>query len=286
MDHFLQLRILEAMLFASTEPVDEKHLRDRMPEGADVKALLEELRGLYANRGVHLLKIGKGWAFRTAEDLAPYLRVENVVSRRLSRAAIETLAIIAYHQPITRAEIEEMRGVALSRGTLDLLLEIGWIRPRGRRRTAGRPVTWGTSEAFLDHFGLESADSLPGVEELKAAGLLERKPGFGPLSALREQPTADEADEDEDTELAEDVELLLEAELEGLGEAGDEEGDEDGDREETLDDAMDEAIEAMEEAVDAADEAGMADDEGADSDEPPTAELVQLPRRATSQGGQ
>jgi segregation and condensation protein B len=289
MDHFLQLRILEAMLFASAEPVDEKHLRDRMPEGADVKALLEELRGLYANRGVHLLKIGKGWAFRTAEDLAPYLRVENVVSRRLSRAAIETLAIIAYHQPITRAEVEEMRGVALSRGTLDLLLEIGWIRPRGRRRTAGRPVTWGTSEAFLDHFGLESADSLPGVEELKAAGLLERKPGFGPLSALREQPTAEE-EEDEDAELAEDVELLLEAELEGLGEGGDEDGDQDGALDETLDDAMDEAmddaIEAMEQAVDAADEAGLAEDEGEDSDEPRTAELVQLPRRANSQGGQ
>jgi segregation and condensation protein B len=288
MDHFLQLRILEAMLFASAEPVDEKHLRDRMPEGADVKALLEELRGLYANRGVHLLRIGKGWAFRTAEDLAPYLRVENVVSRRLSRAAIETLAIIAYHQPITRAEVEEMRGVALSRGTLDLLLEIGWIRPRGRRRTAGRPVTWGTSEAFLDHFGLESADSLPGVEELKAAGLLERKPGFGPLSALHEQPTAEEEDEDEDedTELAEDVELLLEAELEGLGEAGDEDGDQDGALDETLDDAMDDAIEAMEEAIDEADETGMAEDEGEDSDEPGTAELVQLPRRATSQGGQ
>src|SRR3546814_8589876 len=135
-----QLRILEAMLFAAAEPVDEKALRDRMPDGADVKALLEELRGIYANRGVHLLPIGKGWAFRTAEDLAPYLRIENVVARRMSRAAVETLAIIAYHQPITRAEIEEMRGVALSRGTLDLLLEVGWIRPRGRRRSEERRV--------------------------------------------------------------------------------------------------------------------------------------------------
>ena len=273
MDHFLQLRILEAMLFAAAEPVDEKHLRDRMPEGADVKALLEELHGLYANRGVQLQKIGKGWAFRTAEDLAPYLRVENVVSRRLSRAAVETLAIIAYHQPITRAEIEEMRGVALSRGTLDLLLEVGWIRPRGRRRTAGRPVTWGTSEAFLDHFGLESADSLPGVDELKAAGLLERKPGFGPLSALREQPTADE-DEDE-TELAEDVETLLEAELEGLGEI--DQADED------MEEALDEAIEAAaeDESPEAEAESG---EEGAEKR--PTAELVQLPRRANSHGGQ
>jgi len=215
MDHFLQLRILEAMLFAAAEPVDDRVLRDRMPEGADVKGLLEELRGLYANRGVRLLRIGKGWAFRTAEDLTPYLRVENVVSRRMSRAAVETLAIIAYHQPITRAEIEEMRGVALSRGTLDLLLEVGWIRPRGRRRTAGRPVTWGTSESFLDHFGLESVDTLPGVEELKAAGLLDRKPGFGPLSALREQPNAEEEDE---AALTEDEESLVESELESLPE--------------------------------------------------------------------
>ncbi len=290
MDHFLQLRILEAMLFAAAEPVDEKHLRDRMPEGADVKALIEELRGVYANRGVHLLKIGKGWAFRTAEDLAPYLRVENVVSRRLSRAAVETLAIIAYHQPITRAEIEEMRGVALSRGTLDLLLEVGWIRPRGRRRTAGRPVTWGTSEAFLDHFGLESADALPGVEELKAAGLLDRKPGFGPLSALREQPTADEEeneDEDEDTELAEDVELLLEAELEGLGEGSDEDGDGDGDQDGALDETLDDAFD---DAGEDADEPATAEDEAEEPEEPDeeqqTAELVQLPRRATSSGGQ
>jgi segregation and condensation protein B len=280
MDHFLQLRILEAMLFAAAEPVDEKHLRDRMPEGADVKALLEELSGLYANRGVHLLRIGKGWAFRTAEDLAPYLRVENVVTRRLSRAAIETLAIIAYHQPITRAEIEETRGVALSRGTLDLLLEIGWIRPRGRRRTAGRPVTWGTSEAFLDHFGLESADALPGIEELKAAGLLERKPGFGPLSTLQEQPTAEnDEEEDEDSELAEDVELLLEAELEGLGEAGDEDEELDEEPDESLDDVA-------EDALDETDEPDAADDEEPDGEERQTAELVQLPRRATSSGGQ
>lgn len=256
MDHFLQLRILEAILFSASDPVDEKHLRDRMPDGADVKALLEELRGIYANRGVHLMKIGKGWAFRSAEDLAPYLRVENVVSRRLSRAAIETLAIIAYHQPITRAEIEEMRGVALSRGTLDLLLEVGWIRPRGRRRTAGRPATWGTSESFLDHFGLENVDSLPGIEELKAAGLLERKPGFGPLSAMREQPTAEEEDE---TELTEDERSVAESELDSL-----EEGIAEDDA-----DASGEDTEAPEEV----------------DDERPTAELVELPRRVQSGGG-
>lgn len=279
MDHFLQLRILEAILFSASDPVDEKHLRDRMPDGADVKALLEELRGIYANRGVHLMKVGKGWAFRTAEDLAPYLRVENVVSRRLSRAAIETLAIIAYHQPITRAEIEEMRGVALSRGTLDLLLEVGWIRPRGRRRTAGRPVTWGTSEAFLDHFGLENVDSLPGVDELKAAGLLERKPGFGPLSAMREQPTAEEEDE---AELTEDERSVAESELESL---------EEGIPEDDFDDEDTEAGEETE-ASEAPDEAPLDDlpdlpetDDGEAPEERPTAELVELPRRVQSGGG-
>ncbi|MGH6621497.1 MAG: SMC-Scp complex subunit ScpB [Alphaproteobacteria bacterium] len=258
MDHFLQLRILEAMLFAAAEPVDEKALRDRMPEGADVKALLEELRGIYGNRGVHLLAIGKGWAFRTAEDLAPYLRIENVVARRMSRAAVETLAIIAYHQPITRAEIEEMRGVALSRGTLDLLLEVGWIRPRGRRRTAGRPVTWGTSEAFLDHFGLEGADALPGVDELRAAGLLDRKPGFGPLSALREQAGADDEDE---AELTEDEGLVVESELEDLA-----------------DEAM------AEEPSDPEDGGG--EDDADDEDELSEAQLRRLPRIARSHGGE
>lgn len=277
MDHFLQLRILESMLFSASDPVDEKHLRDRMPEGADVTVLLEELQGLYANRGVHLMKIGKGWAFRTAEDLAPYLRVENVVSRRLSRAAIETLSIIAYHQPITRAEIEEMRGVALSRGTLDLLLEVGWIRPRGRRRTAGRPVTWGTSEAFLDHFGLENVDSLPGVDELKAAGLLERKPGFGPLSAMREQPTVEEEDE---AELTEDEMSVAESELDSMDEGG---------LDEEVDDEPETVVEAeipVEDILEDAPEDGLEDQETEEPDEErPTAELVHLPRRAQSGGG-
>lgn len=194
MDRFQQLRVLEALLFASTSPADEKALADRLPEGADVAVLLEELQGRYANRGVHLSRVGRGWAFRTAPDLAPHLRVENEVKRRLSRAAIETLAIIAYHQPITRAEIEEMRGVALSRGTLETLLEAGWVRPRGRRRTPGRPVTWGTAENFLDHFGIESLDALPGIEELKAAGLLDRRPGFGPLNTIEEMTESEPRD--------------------------------------------------------------------------------------------
>ena len=159
--------------------------------------------------------VGKGWAFRTAADLAALSADREVVARQLSRAAVETLAIIAYHQPMTRAEIEEIRGVALSRGTLDLLLEVGWIRPRGRRRTPAGRSPGSPPAAFLDHFGLESLDALPGVDELKAAGLLDRKPGFGPLSALREQPTADEEDE---AELTEDEESVVESGLESLPE--------------------------------------------------------------------
>lgn len=172
-DHFQLLRFLEAMLFASAEPVAAAALAKRMPDGADVPALLEELAALYANRGVNLVQREDRWAFRTAPDLAARMQVETEVQRKLSRAAVETLAIIAYHQPVTRGEIEEIRGVALSRGTLDTLLEANWIRPKGRRRTPGRPVTWVTTDTFLDHFGLESRDALPGVEELKAAGLLE-----------------------------------------------------------------------------------------------------------------
>jgi len=141
-DHFQLLRLLEAMLFASAEPVSAAALAKRMPEGADVPALLEELAALYANRGVNLVRREDRWAFRTAPDLAPRMQIETEVPKKLSRAAIETLAIIAYHQPVTRAEIEEIRGVALSRGTLDALLEANWIRPKGRRRTPGRPWRW------------------------------------------------------------------------------------------------------------------------------------------------
>jgi segregation and condensation protein B len=142
---------------------------------------MKELGGLYANRGVNLVRVDGKWAFRTAPDLGPRLQIEQKVHRKLSRAALETMAVIAYHQPVTRAEIEEVRGVALSKGTLDTLLEIGWVKPRGRRRTPGRPVTWVTTDAFLDHFGLEGLDALPGVEELRAAGLLDL---HSPISAL------------------------------------------------------------------------------------------------------
>ena len=171
-----QLRLLEALLFASAEPLDESVLAARFPEGTDLKALLEELRQRYAGRGVELVRLDRRWAFRTAPDLAPYLRPKEDVQRKLSRAAIETLAIIAYHQPVTRAEIESIRGVATSKGTLDLLMENNWIKPGRRRETPGRPLTWLTSEHFLDHFGLASLRDLPGVEDLRAAGLLDPRP--------------------------------------------------------------------------------------------------------------
>lgn len=170
-----QLRILEALLFASAEPLSAAELAPQLGEGADVEALLAQLQQRYADRGVHLVRRGDKWAFRTAADLEFLLRRETTDTRPLSRAALETLAIIAYHQPATRAEVEEVRGVATGKGTLDLLMEAGWVRMRGRRRTPGRPVTYGTTESFLDHFGLESLADLPGLEELKGAGLLSNR---------------------------------------------------------------------------------------------------------------
>jgi len=166
------LRVLEAVLFASSEPLDANSLLAYLGEGADIANLLMTLQQRYAGRGVNLVQRGDKWAFRTAEDLSFLLRREEQETRPLSRAALETLSIIAYHQPSTRAEIEEVRGVATGKGTIDLLMEAGWIRMRGRRRTPGRPVTYGTTDAFLDHFGLESLSDLPGLEELKGAGLL------------------------------------------------------------------------------------------------------------------
>lgn len=168
-----ELRLLEAMLFASAEPVDEKSLAARLPQGTNVREALVRLQEEYATRGVNLLRIGGKWTFRTANDLSWLLSKETVETRKLSRAAIETLAIIAYHQPVTRAEIEELRGVSTSKGSVDVLLETGWIRPRGRRKSPGRPLTYGTSEAFLSHFGLDAVGDLPGLEELKGAGMLD-----------------------------------------------------------------------------------------------------------------
>ena len=188
-----ELRLLEALLFAAGEPLDEAMLARRLPSDVNVRAALAQLRYEYATRGVNLVKVGKKWTFRTATDLSWLLTKQIVETRKLSRAATETLAIVAYHQPVTRAEIEEIRGVVTAAGTLDVLLKTGWIRPRGRRKAPGRPITYGTTEAFLSHFGLEEVGDLPGLEELKSAGMLEANlpPGFAvPLpsdvSTLRE----------------------------------------------------------------------------------------------------
>lgn len=195
------LRLLEAILFAAREPVAESALLERLPDGVDIKDLLSDLSALYANRGVVLTRIGGKWAFRTAADLAPKMAHERIQIRKLSRAAMETLAIIAYHQPITRAEIEEVRGVSLSRGTLDVLLEAGWVKPGRRRDTPGRPLTWVTTDAFLDQFGIADLKELPGIEELKAAGLLDKRPSLATIAMREEEadmlPGADEEERGE-----------------------------------------------------------------------------------------
>jgi len=202
------LRMAEALLFAAVEPLDEATLRTRLPEGADIAAILAELAAHYEGRGVTLMKVAGRWTFATAPDLAFLLQQHRQVLRKLSRAAVETLAIIAYHQPVTRAEIEEIRGVQISKGTLDVLMEAGWIRLRGRRRVPGRPVTYGTSEDFLIHFGLESLQDLPGIEELKAAGLLDRQVSaeglYGP--APGESPPGEEAGLDDPEDVPDDGE--------------------------------------------------------------------------------
>jgi segregation and condensation protein B len=185
-----QERMVEAILFASAEALTLAQIGERMPHGSDAGAALALLRQRYVGRGVAVVKVGPGWAFRTAPDLGFLMRREARETRKLSRAAIETLAIIAYHQPVTRSEIEEIRGVSLSRGTIDILLELEWIRLGRRRETPGRPITFVTTSAFLDHFGLESARDLPGIKELRDAGLLDSMPPGGDM--------ADDAPEDRD----------------------------------------------------------------------------------------
>ena len=189
-----QERMVEAILFASAEPVTVADMTARMPHGCDAEAALALLRARYEGRGVRVVQVGESWAIRTAPDLGHLLQKETVEMRKLSRAAIETLAIIAYHQPVTRAEIEEIRGVSVSRGTVDLLIEMEWIRFGRRRMTPGRPVTFVVTPAFLDHFGLETARDLPGLKELRAAGLLDNRPPPG-LSDL-EEVFDDEGQED------------------------------------------------------------------------------------------
>jgi segregation and condensation protein B len=192
------LRLLEALLFASAEPVGEEALKKHFPEGIELEPLVEALTETYAPRGVNVIRVAGGLALRTAPDLAPRLQLERTVTRRLSRAAIETLAIVAYHQPVTRAEIEEIRGVVLGKGTLDALMEQGWIKPGKRRETPGRPVTWNTTEQFLLHFGLEGLRDLPGLEELKASGLLDAKPtSLGETSEAVAEPSEAEVEPNE-----------------------------------------------------------------------------------------
>ncbi|MEJ6783081.1 SMC-Scp complex subunit ScpB [Aminobacter sp. Piv2-1] len=202
------VRMAEAIVFASAEPVSERQLVQRLPEGVDVPAAMAELQRIYERRGVNLIRVADAWAFRTAGDLAFLMSRDTVQQKKLSRAALEVLSVIAYHQPVTRAEIEDIRGVETSKGTLDTLMETEWVRMRGRRKTPGRPVTYGTTEKFLDHFGLEEIRDLPGIEELKGAGLLSTRmpPGFSvPL------PPADP------DQLAEDEDPLTDIDLEELG---------------------------------------------------------------------
>lgn len=218
-DRHETLRILEALLFAASEPLDEATLARHLKTGSDTRTLIEDLQRMYAGRGVNLVRVAGKWAFRTADDLSYLLERHAKEERKLSKAAMETMAIIAYHQPVTRAEIEEIRGVATSGGTLDVLMETGWIRPRGRRRAPGRPITYGTTTQFLEHFGMDAIKDLPGLAELKGAGLLDSAlppdftvpeptdvaalmPDEVPLDALEEAHQAslplDDADEDHD----------------------------------------------------------------------------------------
>jgi len=194
-DDFDTIRLIEALLFASAEPLLEKDLARYCVEGTDIKAVLARLQSDYAGRGVNLVERGHSWAFRTAADLADRMRIEKTQVRKLSRAAVETLAVIAYHQPVSRAEIETIRGVATARGTLDVLIEADWIKPGRRRETPGRPGTWVTTESFLDHFGLGGLADLPGVDELKATGLLDKRPA---IQTLTEPDEPDEERESDD----------------------------------------------------------------------------------------
>ncbi|WP_420962423.1 SMC-Scp complex subunit ScpB [Brucella sp. IR073] len=202
------VRMVEALIFASTDPVTERALIERLPSNIDLTKVLKALQADYVRRGVNLVRVGDAWAFRTAPDLAFLMNREAVQQRKLSRAALEVLAIIAYHQPVTRAELEDIRGVETSKGTLDVLMETGWVKMRGRRRVPGRPVTYGTTESFLDHFGLPDIRDLPGMEELRGAGLLSARmpPQFSiPIPSV------------DPDELTDDEEPLNDIDLEELG---------------------------------------------------------------------
>ena len=214
---------VEAMIFASAKPVRVVDLQNHLPENIDLNSVISLIQTRFdATSGIELCRVGDAWAFRTRAEIAERLNTTKQVERPLSRAALEVLAIIAYHQPITRAEIEELRGISLSKGTIDILLELGWIKPRGRRRTPGRPLTWGTSPAFLDHFGLSDLADLPGMDDLKSAGLLRKGQVIGGLvdAVDDDKMIGDDIDDDDDPDLLE--EALMEA---GLDAAVDEEED-------------------------------------------------------------
>lgn len=215
---FQHIRIVEAVLFASAEPVSERVIAARLPEGTDISAILDDIAKTYAPRGVNLNRVGEKWAFRTADDLAGDLHIEVEKAKKMTRATLETLAIIAYHEPVTRSEVEEIRGVALSKGTLDILLEAKWIRPRGRKRVPGRPVLWATTDDFLDHFGLENRDDLPGLADLKAAGLLDSRPGMGRYGANSDDEALPDLIDDGDVADAVVEEALTTRNLEELDE--------------------------------------------------------------------
>jgi len=209
------VRMAEAIIFASAEPVSEKALAARLPADVNLPAVLADLQAVYARRGVNLVKVGAAWAFRTAGDLAFLMTRDTVQHKKLSRAALEVLAIIAYHQPVTRAEIEEIRGVTVAKGTIDLLMETGWVRIRGRRKVQGRPVTFGTTPAFLEHFGLEAIGDLPGLDDLKAAGMLDGRlpPGFRIPVPNDDFALRDDEDPDDGAEL----DLMLSPRSDGDG---------------------------------------------------------------------
>lgn len=221
-------RLVEALLFASAEPLSTKDLYERMPEGADVGAALMQLQKDYDGRGVSLVSLDGQWAFRTAADLAEMLTIEKEVSKKLSRAATETLAIIAYHQPVTRVEVENIRGVTTHRGMLDVLIEAGWVKPGRRRETPGRPLTWVTTPGFLDQFSLESIMDLPGMDDLKASGLLDRRPAIeaipgldggddtGDLFAGQDEETSVDSSDEEDAEDEHEIRMEIEKALEGM----------------------------------------------------------------------
>src|SRR6201985_1534075 len=213
-----ELRLQETLLCAPTEPLDQATLAKRMPDGVDIKVALAQLQADYASRGVNLVRVANKWTFRTAGDLSWLMTRESTETRRLSRAAIEMLAIIAYHQPVTRAEIEDIRGVITSKGTLDVLLETGWVRPRGRRKTPGRPLTFGTTETFLSQFSLEALGDLPGLDDLKGTGLLDsRLPTGFTVPTPSDDPTLRE---DEDPLEPGDLELTLAPRVEPEGDSG------------------------------------------------------------------